>query len=182
MPSHTLDKFGIEKHAIQPASAFSRLYFLKSALDVNLERLLKEHGQLQNGMPRVLELNPSHQIAAKLAERVKDAEAESDELLKDAAHLLLDQARIVEGEDPANPSEFVHRLGAVLVSLLNYGTRDRAILLLGYVYKSFARDRNFEFKESLLHFILPIIINVLYVISIVKSSWKHVASMTESTK
>lgn len=87
-------------------------------MDVNLERLLKRHGQLENGMPRVLELNPSHQVIIKLAERSKDAETGSDELLKDAAHLLLDQARIVEGEDPSNPSEFVRRLGVVMAKAL----------------------------------------------------------------
>ena len=38
-------------------------------MDVNLERLLKKHGQLQQGLPRVLELNPNHQIIKKLAER-----------------------------------------------------------------------------------------------------------------
>ncbi|MFK7878181.1 molecular chaperone HtpG [Roseobacter sp.] len=87
-------------------------------MDVNLERILKRHGQLQNGMPRVLELNPNHQVIAKLAERSKNADAGSDELLKDAAHLLLDQARIVEGEDPTNPAEFVRRLGSVMAKAL----------------------------------------------------------------
>lgn len=80
-------------------------------MDVNLERLLKRHGQLQDGMPRVLELNPSHAIITKLAERAKDGE---DDLLKDAAHLLFDQARIVEGETPADPSAFARRLGTVM--------------------------------------------------------------------
>lgn len=80
-------------------------------MDVNLERLLKRHGQLQHGAPRVLELNPSHKIIVKLAERAKDGK---DELLEHAAHLLLDQARIVEGEPPADPPEFARRLASVL--------------------------------------------------------------------
>lgn len=80
-------------------------------MDVNLERLLKRHGQLQQGAPRVLELNPSHKIIVKLAERAKDG---NDDLLENAAHLLLDQARIVEGEAPADPSEFARRLANVL--------------------------------------------------------------------
>ncbi len=78
-------------------------------MDVNLERLLKRHGQLQTGMPRVLELNPSHAIITKLAER-----ADGDDLLKDAAHLLLDQARIVEGETPTDAAAFARRLGSVM--------------------------------------------------------------------
>ena len=80
-------------------------------MDVNLERLLKRHGQLQHGAPRVLELNPSHKIIVKLAERAKVGK---DNLLEDAAHLLLDQARIVEGETPADPPEFARRLASVL--------------------------------------------------------------------
>ena len=80
-------------------------------MDVNLERLLKRHGQLQHGAPRVLELNPSHKIIVKLAERAKDG---TDELLDHAAHLLLDQARIVEGEAPTDPAEFARRLASVL--------------------------------------------------------------------
>ncbi len=80
-------------------------------MDVNLERLLKRHGQLQQGAPRVLELNPSHRIIVKLAERAKDG---NDDLLENAAHLLLDQARIVEGEAPADPPEFARRLANVL--------------------------------------------------------------------
>lgn len=80
-------------------------------MDVNLERLLKRHGQLQQGAPRVLELNPSHKIIVKLAERAKDG---NDDLLENAAHLLLDQARIVEGEAPADPPEFARRLANVL--------------------------------------------------------------------
>lgn len=83
-------------------------------MDVNLERLLKRHGQLQHGAPRVLELNPGHAIIIKLAERAQQEAASSDDLLHDAAHLLLDQARIVEGETPADPPEFARRLGIVM--------------------------------------------------------------------
>ncbi|MEO9576624.1 MAG: molecular chaperone HtpG [Roseobacter sp.] len=83
-------------------------------MDVNLERMLKRHGQLEHGMPRVLELNPNHAMITKLAERAMAESASDDSLLKDAAHLLLDQARIVEGETPTNPSEFARRLGTVI--------------------------------------------------------------------
>lgn len=83
-------------------------------MDVNLERLLKRHGQLQHSAPRVLELNPNHAIITRLAERASQEAADSDDLLKDAAHLLLDQARIVEGETPTDAPEFARRLGAVM--------------------------------------------------------------------
>lgn len=83
-------------------------------IDVNLERLLKRHGQLEHGAPRVLELNPTHAIITNLADRAKADGADGDEVLKDAAHLLLDQARILEGEIPADPSEFARRLGSIM--------------------------------------------------------------------
>ena len=60
-------------------------------MDVNLERLLKRHGQLRGGLPRVLEINPNHMVISKLAEGAKGADTSSEDLLKDAAHLLLDQ-------------------------------------------------------------------------------------------
>lgn len=87
-------------------------------MDVNLERILKRHGQLQHGMPRVLELNAGHKIIQNLAERAKSGEAASDDLLKDAAHLLLDQARIAEGEVPSDPAAFARRLGSVMENAL----------------------------------------------------------------
>ncbi len=95
-------------------------------MDVNLERLLQKHGQLNSAMPRVLELNPGHTIIKKLAERAaasgSDGEGGSamanDQLLKDASHLLLDQARIADGEAPADPAEFSRRLTSVMQSAL----------------------------------------------------------------
>ncbi len=87
-------------------------------MDVNLERLLQRHGQLQGGTPRILEINPGHAIVKKLAERAEMDGAASDPLLKDAAYLLLDQARIADGEAPVDPSEFGRRLSAVMESAL----------------------------------------------------------------
>ncbi|AGI67403.1 chaperone protein htpG [Octadecabacter antarcticus 307] len=89
-------------------------------MDVNMERLLKQHGQLTDGMPRVLELNPDHRVIKKMAERAKGSDAASDALLKDAAHLLLDQARIADGDAPADPAEFGRRLSAVMDSALSH--------------------------------------------------------------
>jgi molecular chaperone HtpG len=87
-------------------------------MDVNLERLLKRHGQLAVGTHRVLEINPGNEIIKKLAERAEGNGAADDALLKDAAHLLLDQARIADGEVPADAAEFGRRLGAVMDAAL----------------------------------------------------------------
>ena len=67
---------------------------------------------MQAGLPRVLELNPGHAIVKKLAQRA-DGDGD-DALLKDAAHLLFDQARIAEGEAPADPAAFAKRLASVM--------------------------------------------------------------------
>ena len=67
-------------------------------------------------MPRVLELNPGHAIIGKLSLRAKQDGAADDLLLKDAAHLLLDQARIADGELPLDPAGFNRRLNAVVAS------------------------------------------------------------------
>jgi len=81
-------------------------------MDVNLERMLRRQGQLDGPMPRVLELNPSHAIVKKLAARA--GEATDAALLNDAAHLLLDQARIADGEVPSDPAAFAKRLANVM--------------------------------------------------------------------
>lgn len=83
-------------------------------MDVNLERLLRRHGQLDHGMPRVLEINPQHALVAALNARAGADGAASDPVLADAAHLLFDQARILEGELPADPADFARRMGVVM--------------------------------------------------------------------
>src|SRR5262249_21176456 len=65
-------------------------------MDMHLERLLKQHRRLDAGSKRILELNPRHKLIERLAATVGEAGA-SDQL-SEFAWLLLDQARIVEGE------------------------------------------------------------------------------------
>ena len=65
--------------------------------------------------PRVLEVNPDHPLIQGLAERAKKGDGQ-DPLIADAAHLLLDQARIVEGEALADPQAFLRRMTAVMES------------------------------------------------------------------
>jgi len=83
-------------------------------MDVNLERMLRKQGQLNGAIARVLELNPSHAMVKKLAARASGDGSADDALLKDAAHLLLDQARLAEGEAPADPAAFAKRLASVM--------------------------------------------------------------------
>jgi molecular chaperone HtpG len=81
-------------------------------LDLRLERFLKEHRQLDALAKRVLEINPKHALIRRMAEMAENA-AERD-TLEELAHLLLDQARIAEGEPLPDPGAFARRLSGVL--------------------------------------------------------------------
>jgi molecular chaperone HtpG len=81
-------------------------------LDMHLERLLKQHRQLSDTAKRILEVNPRHPLVARLAAMVgKEGAADA---LGDFAWLLLDQARILEGEQLPDPGAFARRLSTVL--------------------------------------------------------------------
>ncbi len=84
-------------------------------MDMHLERLLKQHKQLgadAAGAKRILEINPSHPLIKRLADRAKSEGAAT--ALEDAAWLLLDQARIVEGESLPDPAAFARRLASAM--------------------------------------------------------------------
>ncbi len=81
-------------------------------MSMHLERLLrKNRGDGPEKATRILELNPKHPLIARLAGTAKDGGTEK---LTDAAWLLFDQARVVEGEPPTDPVAFARRLAAVL--------------------------------------------------------------------
>src|SRR3954469_21851673 len=81
-------------------------------IDMHLERLLKQHRQLDTAAKRILELNPRHRLIERLAASV--GETGASESLSEFAWLLLDQARIVEGEQLPDPSAFARRLAVLL--------------------------------------------------------------------
>ena len=81
-------------------------------MDMHLERMLKQHRQLDAACKRVLEINPTHPLVAGLAKRVGQA-GTADEVAE-AAWLLLDQARIVGGEKLPDPAAFSRRLSALM--------------------------------------------------------------------
>ncbi len=84
-------------------------------MDMHLERLLKQHKQLGMDAPaakRILEVNPSHPLIKRLAERAKAEGAAT--ALDDAAWLLLDQALVVEGEPLPDPAAFARRLAGAM--------------------------------------------------------------------
>ncbi len=81
-------------------------------LDMHLERLLKQQHQLDHTSSRILEVNPGHALVKALAGQVgKDG---SGQLVEDAAWLLLDQARIIEGEPLPDAAAFSQRLSKLV--------------------------------------------------------------------
>jgi len=77
-------------------------------MSLHLARMLKQHGENPGAVLRkVLEINPKH----TLIKRLNGIEGAA---LNDAALLLLDQARIVEGEAVPDPAAFAKRLSAFL--------------------------------------------------------------------
>ena len=87
-----------------------------SDLDLHLERLLKQHKQLDTGAKRILEINPRHPLVARMGEIVGSSgtSASAAAQVEDLAHLLLDQARIVEGDPLPDPAAFSRRLTLAL--------------------------------------------------------------------
>jgi molecular chaperone HtpG len=81
-------------------------------MDIHLERLLRQHRQLAADSKRILEINPKHALIAQLLKLAgKDGAAD---MLGDFAWILLDQARILEGEPLPDPAAFAKRLSSVL--------------------------------------------------------------------
>ncbi|RCK52291.1 heat shock protein 90 [Thalassospira profundimaris] len=81
-------------------------------MDLRMERLMKQHNRVDDVSARILEINPKHSLIRKLSDLAKaDAKAP---VLEDAAQLLLDQARILEGESLPDPVAFARRLDSVM--------------------------------------------------------------------
>ncbi len=81
-----------------------------SGPDRALERILAGAGRLNAASKPILEVNPRHDIVVALA-KLGDGERAFKE---DAAHLLFDEARVLDGERPADARLFSDRLGRVL--------------------------------------------------------------------
>lgn len=74
-------------------------------VDMYMERVLRLHQKYQGNTKPVLEINPDHALIKKMAELCT-----KDEDVTDAAFLLFDQAKIIQGEPIDNPSAFARRM------------------------------------------------------------------------
>ena len=79
--------------------------------DRQLEKLLAGTGRLKFAAKPILEVNSRHKIIVALAALGEDERA----FKQDAAHLLFDEARVLEGDRPADARLlFCDRLARVL--------------------------------------------------------------------
>ncbi|MDG1708127.1 MAG: molecular chaperone HtpG, partial [Emcibacteraceae bacterium] len=82
-------------------------------MDMHMERILKMHNQLDSAASaRVLEINADNALIKALSNAAK-SDGSVDEL-KDASQMLLDQAKIMEGDLPEDPVAFSARLSRVM--------------------------------------------------------------------
>lgn len=77
-------------------------------IDMNIERVLKVHQKYEGQSRRVLEINAKHPLIRKISAMSENPKAQ--EKLKNTALLLLDQARIIQGEPVPDPSRFARAM------------------------------------------------------------------------
>jgi molecular chaperone HtpG len=80
-----------------------------SGPDLQMQRLLRRAGRATFSPPPVLEINPRHRLVARLVEK-----AAAGEDLAQQAGLLLDLARIQDGDLPRDPASFARVVEAAL--------------------------------------------------------------------
>ncbi|YCI05859.1 molecular chaperone HtpG [Ensifer sp. D2-11] len=77
--------------------------------DRQLQKMLQGAGRIEGAPKPVLEINPGHQLIAALAA----CPSEDKAFREDAVKLLLDQARVLDGDRPEDPRAFAERLSRV---------------------------------------------------------------------
>jgi molecular chaperone HtpG len=77
--------------------------------DLQMQRILRRHGKAGMNLPPTLELNPRHKLIRGLAARV-----DAGEDVAEAAHTLLDLARVQDGDMPTDPAAFARRVTEAL--------------------------------------------------------------------
>ncbi|MEZ5813180.1 MAG: molecular chaperone HtpG [Alphaproteobacteria bacterium] len=81
----------------------------EGGVDMHMERVLKIHQKYAGSSKPVLEINTGHPLIQKLESLKPKSDA-----FKDAASLLFDQARIIQGEPVKDPAGFARRMAAFM--------------------------------------------------------------------
>ena len=80
-------------------------------LDRQLAKILSEHGQLGLMSKPILEINPTHAAIQTLGALLRE---KGQEAAQDRMHLLVDLARVADGELPQEPAAFTKRLAKLM--------------------------------------------------------------------
>lgn len=102
------EDIGEVRYSHRLTSSPACLVAAEGEVDLRMERVLRVHQKYAPESKRVLEVNPDHALIIRMATLAKDG-GTGDEMA-DAAHLLLDQARIIQGEPIPDPADFARRL------------------------------------------------------------------------
>ncbi len=81
-------------------------------VDINMQHILQKSQGYESKHQHILEINKTHPVIKKL-EKMASNDA-SKETIAETSLLLLDQARIIEGEPLKNPTEFVRRMSKAM--------------------------------------------------------------------
>ena len=85
----------------------------KGDMDVAMENLMKQRDPNYQGAPRILEINPDHALLEKMNKLLSDKK--HNNLVDDAGTLLFEQARMMEGKLPSDPTKFAKIMNNFLV-------------------------------------------------------------------
>ena len=89
----------------------------KGDMDVAMESLMMQRDPEYKGAPRILEINPDHQLIVNMNILMKDKK--NNNLVNDAGMLLYEQARMMEGKLPTDPARFSSVMNNFLIKSVN---------------------------------------------------------------
>jgi len=103
-----------EKLASSPVS----LTVENGQMSIHLERLMRNHQQQTAfASTRILEVNPYHPLIIKMSDAMQDEGLKPK--VEEVAKILLDQAKIAEGEPISDPSFYAARISDYILSWFN---------------------------------------------------------------
>ncbi len=86
-------------------------------LDMRLQKMLQAAGQGPGDTARILEINAQHKLIRAMADKARQDGSSKD--VEEMAFLLLDQARIIEGDPPLDGAAFARRMADTMARALS---------------------------------------------------------------
>ncbi len=87
-------------------------------MDIGMQQFLKEQNQLKTAMPKIMEINPKHQIIKGMAHRFEKNGAD-DQMLSIYTSMLFDNACISEKEAVADFATFFKNMNHIMLKALD---------------------------------------------------------------